>query len=72
MRTKDWLRQNAALLAGKRVAISGSTGGIGRELCRYLAGQDADLLLLDRDVCKAEAHRQELLAAYPRVRVDIV
>ena len=36
-------------MVGKTVAISGATGGIGRELCAHLAGLGADLLLLDRN-----------------------
>ena len=33
MNIKKWLHINTESLKGKRVAVTGSTGGIGRELC---------------------------------------
>ena len=52
-------------LKGKTVAVTGSTGGIGKELCRKLAALGADLLLLDRNTHKSEAFRDELMQSYP-------
>ena len=39
MNTRKWLEKNTSSLAGRCVAITGSTGGLGRELCGYLAGE---------------------------------
>ena len=61
MRTKKWIEQNTASLVGKRIAITGSTGGIGRELCRFLVGLGADLILLDRNMERSSQFRAELL-----------
>ncbi len=72
MTAKTWIKKNTTSLVGKTVAVSGSTGGLGKAFCTYLADLGADLVLLDRNAAKAEAHRQALLAAHPRMRVDVV
>lgn len=64
MKIQKWLNKNTSSLVGKTVAVTGSTGGIGRELCRRLAGLGASLVLLDRNTLRSEAHRDELIAKY--------
>ena len=49
MNYEKWLQHNTQSLEGKTVAITGSTGGLGRELCIYLATLKASLILLDRN-----------------------
>lgn len=49
MNINKWLSKNTESLSGKRIAISGSTGGIGKELCRYLLMRGASLALIDRN-----------------------
>jgi NAD(P)-dependent dehydrogenase (short-subunit alcohol dehydrogenase family) len=56
-------------LAGKTVAISGATGGLGRPLCRYLASLGASLVLLDRNGEKSRALGAELVAEFPALSV---
>jgi NAD(P)-dependent dehydrogenase (short-subunit alcohol dehydrogenase family) len=56
-------------LAGKRVAISGATGGLGRPLCRYLASLGASLVLLDRNGERSRALGAELAAEFPALSV---
>ncbi len=70
MSIKKWLLKNTASLRGKTVAITGSTGGIGRELCRYIAGLGAELILLDRNEARSKNHALELEAAFPSVKVS--
>lgn len=72
MKISAWLKNNTASLAGKTVAISGSTGGIGKELCSYLAYLGADLLLLDRNKERSEAHRKSLLERYGNISVELI
>lgn len=69
MNTKKWLLKNTHSLSGKLVAVSGSTGGIGIELLKYLACLDADLLLLDRNVIKANALMDALKKEHPSLCV---
>ena len=39
-----WLKNNTKSLDGKTVALTGSTGGIGRELVRYLVLLNANII----------------------------
>lgn len=70
MNVKRWMARNAHSLAGKTVAITGSTGGLGRELCRLLLSLGAELILLDRNQTKAEALERDLWAEYPDARLS--
>ena len=65
MRTDAWMKQNMPSMAGKTVAISGATGGIGQELCRHLASLGASLLLLDRNSERSNAWIEKLKADFP-------
>ena len=51
-------------LDGKIVAISGATGGIGRELCEYFAKMGANLLLVDRNPERSISLARELEAKH--------
>ncbi len=64
MQISKWLRKNTGSLQGKAVAISGSTGGIGKELCRYLLELGASLILIDRNPEKSDALKKELEKDY--------
>ena len=72
MTTDKWLKNNTYSLQGKRVAISGATGGIGRELCRYLCMLNAELILLDRNETKSHSLRQELQSEYPLCTISCI
>lgn len=50
MNFEKWISRNTTRLDGKRVAVTGSTGGIGRELCGMLASLCAELILVDRNL----------------------
>ncbi len=76
MNIAKWLQRNTCSLAEKHVAVTGTTGGLGRELCRYLAELGASLILLDRNPQRSEAFRQELSLQFPScsvrcIRVDL-
>ena len=59
-------------LSGKTVVLSGSTGGIGVCLARYLSLLGARLLLLDRNREKAEALKRKLLCEFPSVEIKLL
>lgn len=61
---KKWLSRHTASLKGKTVALTGSTGGLGKALCHYLAYLGADLILIDRNRARAEDLRRELTYTY--------
>ena len=67
-----WLQKNTTSLAGKTVAITGSTGGLGKPLCRYLAALGADLVLIDRSEERAKAHKETLLQEFPDCRITLL
>ena len=72
MNILKWFSKNTARLDGKRVCISGSTGGLGRELCFYLSRLGAELVLLDRNYKKSLALTEELKSRNPDLRVTHV
>ncbi len=72
MTTVTWLHKNARSLAGKTVAVSGATGGLGNALCRHLAALGAHLILCDRNAAKSRAFGDSLCAAYPTLRIDYI
>ncbi len=64
MSYEKWLNKNTASLVGKTVAVTGTTGGLGRELCRYIASLGARLVLMDRNAERSAAFRDELISEY--------
>lgn len=54
MNIEKWLKLNTTSLKGKIVAVTGSTGGLGTELCIYLAKLGANLILVDRNLQKSQ------------------
>jgi NAD(P)-dependent dehydrogenase (short-subunit alcohol dehydrogenase family) len=63
-RIRKWFGENTASLQGKRVAVSGSTGGLGTALCRHLGELGASLILLDRNAARSTRHRDALLERF--------
>lgn len=70
MRSEKWLKINGKSLEGKLVAVTGTTGGLGRELCRYIATLGGSLLLLDRDQIRSATFERELRAEFPSLSVE--
>ncbi|MBQ4119588.1 MAG: SDR family NAD(P)-dependent oxidoreductase [Clostridia bacterium] len=64
MSIEKWLKLNTVSLKGKTVAITGSTGGLGRELCLYLAKLGANLILVDRNLQKSQKFALNLKENY--------
>lgn len=64
MNTEKWLSKNTDSLKGKTVAVTGTTGGLGKELCRYLARLGASLILMDRNAQRSDSFRKELERDY--------
>ncbi len=65
MTQKAFFAQYANRLQGKTIAISGATGGLGRELCRLLAQNGASVILIDRNQEKQNAFLSELREQFP-------
>ncbi len=69
---EKWLLKHTTALQGKTVAITGSTGGLGKPLCRYLAALGASLILVDRSASRSAAHKAALLADFPDCDIALV
>ena len=54
------------------IAITGSTGGLGKEICSKLVSLGEGLILVDRNIKKSEEHKRELLAMYPNADIKCV
>ena len=67
MNYKKWLSENTCSLKGKTVAISGSTGGIGKGLCKFFCSLSADLILIDRNKARSDALKESLLEEFPNI-----
>ncbi len=70
MRADKWIDKNTESLNGRRVAISGATGGLGNALCRHFAALGASLILLDRNRVKSQALADALEAEFPSLAVE--
>ena len=64
MNISNWISENTESLAGKTVAVTGSTGGLGRALCDNLASLGASLVLVDRNEKRSALHGAELKKKY--------
>lgn len=72
MNIKKWLKNNTQSLENKTVVITGATGGIGKELCFYLARLNACLVLACRNEKLALELKGQILQKYPNTLVDFV
>lgn len=70
MKIQKWLRENTSSLEGKTVAISGSTGGIGQELCRHFASLGASLIMLDRNTERSHSLSEKLKSECPGLKTQ--
>lgn len=72
MNYSKWFKSNAKSLSGKTVAITGSTGGIGNELCRHLLSIDAKLVLTDRNKSKSQALKEQLESEFGNAKIKCI
>ncbi len=72
MNYKKWLHCNTEDLKGKLIAVTGTTGGLGKELCRFLCEIHAELILLDRNAERSQGFKKELNAVYPESSVECI
>lgn len=57
--------------AGRRVVITGSNSGTGKEAAKRLSAAGAHVILAVRTPAKGEQAKAEILAAHPHARLDI-
>ena len=66
---KKFLAKYKGQLNGKKVVLFGSTGGIGKELSRYILELGGILISVDRNSRKVEELRQVLLQQFPQAEM---
>ena len=76
MNYKKWLDENTENLKDKLGAVTGTTGGLGRELVRFLCELEANIILLDRNAERSKDFQDQLLKDFPnayikRITVDL-
>lgn len=54
---------------GKRVAVTGASGGIGVELCRLILQSGGELIVVDRNINKQTALIEKLRGEYPEAKI---
>lgn len=64
MNYNKWLDKNTSRLESKLIGITGSTGGLGKEICNILGYLGANLILIDRNIKKSEEHKKILEQKY--------
>ncbi len=57
-------------LSGKTIAITGSTGGLGEQVCLYLAAHNADIIMIDRNESKSITLNKKITAKYPQCKIS--
>ena len=72
MTIKKWIKQNTQDLSGKTIAITGSTGGLGNEICKILAELGASLILLNRNKQKTQMQVEKLTKITPNVHTKFL
>lgn len=72
MKKNKWLEKNCNSLKGKRVVITGATGGLGEVICFMFAELQADITLACRNENKANTLKSKILATYPDTNIDFV
>ena len=72
MKIKAWLQKNTHSLVGKTVAVSGATGGIGKQLCLYLAELGASLVLINRNDERAKKLGEEIFSRFPDTKIEYI
>lgn len=71
MKVSKWLSANTTSLRGKRIIITGATGGIGKEALHHLARLGADITICARDLTSANKLREEVISSN-KTSVDII
>ena len=72
MNIEKWLNKNTNSLENKTVAIPGSTGSLGNELCFYFAKLGAKLVLLNRSKQKTDLQIEKLKQKYNDIQIEFI
>ncbi|MEM6502163.1 MAG: oxidoreductase [Cyanobacteria bacterium P01_C01_bin.89] len=71
MAKTKWTADNIPDQTGRRVIVTGSTSGIGKEAARVLAGKNASVIIAARNVQKGEKVADEIRQEFPNADVTV-
>ena len=60
------------MIKKQTIAITGATGGLGKELCKQLAKNGENLVFVDRNLQKSKNLAAEILKEYPNTKINFV
>lgn len=72
MNIEKWINIYIKDLTGKTVVVTGATGGIGKQLCLYLAKLNANLILACRSTSKTNILIEEIRKHNSLIKVDFL
>jgi len=72
MKIEKWIKQNTHNLNRKTSVITGATGGIGKQLCKYLCDLNCNLILACRNKEKTNKFIEELKIEYPKINIEFL
>ena len=70
--SNKWTQQDIPNLTGKVVVITGANSGLGLESTKAMAAKGATVVMACRNIEKAEKARNEVIAKYPQVKLDVM
>jgi len=72
MNIQQWLKINTRDLTGKTIAITGSTGGLAKQLISSLAPLNANFILLNRNKEKTQQQINYLKDKHPNIAIEYI
>ena len=72
MNIKKWLKNNTHDITNTTIAITGATGGLGKELSLIFARLNANLIFLDRNKEKSDQLKNLIIAQYPNIKIESI
>lgn len=70
MNYKKWFENNTKDLTGKVVAITGSTGGLGEQVCFHLASLGANFIFLNRNLDKSKSLEEKIREKFSSCQIE--
>jgi len=72
MKTHMSMIYSTISLKGKTVAITGSTGGLGVEICHHIAKLGGNLIFINRNLPRSNKLKHQLEEIYPNIKIEII
>ena len=72
MKIDKWLNNKVGSLAGQKIAITGSTGGLGYSIAEHIAQLGGELILVNRNQDKTNRQIELLREHYPNIVISWV